>query len=89
MIHKAFAVAAVSGLVVACGDVVSGNSSYVTIGYAKSETSAAPRAEAHCAKYGKAARYRPYRDDRYTFDDQYLDGEKTFENRYTFDCVSP
>lgn len=52
----------------ACGQSVSGNSSYVTVGNVWSDADALPKAEAHCSTYGKTARFKYIDKYRATFD---------------------
>lgn len=53
-----------------CGNnpKASGNANYVGVGPAWTETEALPVAQAHCAQYGKSARYSASNGVRHMFD---------------------
>jgi hypothetical protein len=68
MLHRSLAVAALSVLVGACGQVATGDSSYVTVSDAYNKYDALPKATDYCAKFGRVAEFNYLSNYRAHFD---------------------
>lgn len=64
MITRCIALGALAVLLTGCGQGISGNGAYVSVSNVWSDGDALPKAEEHCSKWGRTARFKYF--EKYT-----------------------